>query len=140
MKILCIGAHQDDNEFRVGGMTQKWVKAGYEVVYLSMCNGDGGHHIMTPEETTKRRAGESAKVAEYLGIRYDVWSDVHDCTLMPTLELRERLIRYIRALSPDLIVAHRPNDTTQTTEPQVSSYRTHRTFLPFPTPALTCPQ
>ena len=110
MKILCIGAHQDDNEFRVGGMTQKWVKAGYEVAYLSMCNGDGGHHIMTPEETTARRAGESAKVAEYLGIRYDVWSDVHDCTLMPTLELRERLIRYIRAFNPDLIVAHRPND------------------------------
>lgn len=110
MRILCIGAHQDDNEFRVGGMTQKWVKAGYEVVYLSMCNGDGGHHIMTPEETTKRRAGESAKVAEYLGIRYDVWSDVHDCTLVADLEHRERLIRYIREFNPDLIVAHRPND------------------------------
>ncbi|MBR2466830.1 MAG: PIG-L family deacetylase [Clostridia bacterium] len=110
MKILCVGAHQDDNEFRVGGITQKWVKAGYEVRFLSMCNGDGGHHIMTPEETTKRRAGESAKVAEYLGIRYDVWSDVHDCTLMADLETRERLIRYIREFNPDLIVAHRPND------------------------------
>ena len=110
MKILCIGAHQDDNEFRVGGITQKWVKAGYEVRYLSMCNGSGGHHIMTPEETSKRRAGESAKVAEYLGIRYDVWSDVDDCTLMADLATRERLIRYIREFNPDLIVAHRPND------------------------------
>ena len=110
MRILCIGAHQDDNEFRVGGITQKWIKAGYEVAYLSMCNGDGGHHIMTPEETTKRRAGESAEVAKFLGIRYDVWSDVHDCTLMPTLELRERLIRYIRDFNPDLVIAHRPND------------------------------
>lgn len=109
MKILAIGAHQDDNEFRVGGMAHKWVKAGHEVRFLSMCNGCGGHHIMTPEETTARRAKESAKVAEYLGIRYDVW-DIDDCTLTADLPTRERLIRYIREFSPDLVIAHRPND------------------------------
>ena len=109
MKTLAIGAHQDDNEFRVGGMAHKWVKAGHEVRFLSMCNGCGGHHIMTPEETTTRRAKESAKVAEYLGIRYDVW-DIDDCTLTADLPTRERLIRYIREFSPDLVIAHRPND------------------------------
>lgn len=109
MKILAIGAHQDDNEFRVGGIAHKWVKAGHDVRFLSMCNGNGGHHIMTPEETSARRAKESAAVAEFLGIRYDVW-DVDDCTLMADLPTRERLIRYIREYSPDLIIAHRPND------------------------------
>ena len=109
MKILAIGAHQDDNEFRVGGMAHKWVKAGYEVRFLSMCNGCGGHHIMTPEETSARRAKESAAVAEFLGIRYDIW-DIDDCTLMADLPTRMRLIRYIREFSPDLIIAHRPND------------------------------
>ena len=53
MKILAIGAHQDDNEFRVGGMASKWTKAGHEVRFLSMCNGCGGHHIMTPEQTVE---------------------------------------------------------------------------------------
>jgi len=109
MKILAIGAHQDDNEFRVGGLAHKWVKAGHEVKFLSMCNGCGGHHIMTPEETTARRARESAKVAEFLGIQYDVW-DIDDCTLMADLPTRERLIRYIREFSPDLVIAHRVND------------------------------
>ena len=109
MKILAIGAHQDDNEFRVGGIAHKWVKAGHEVRFLSMCNGCGGHHIMTPEETTAKRATESAKVAEYLGITYDVW-DIDDCTLMPDLPTRERVIRYIRSYSPDLIICHRTND------------------------------
>lgn len=109
MKILAIGAHQDDNEFRVGGMAHKWVKKGHEVRFLSMCNGCGGHHIMTPEETTARRAKESQAVASFLGIQYDVW-DIDDCTLMADLPTRERLIRYIRAFSPDLIIAHRPND------------------------------
>lgn len=109
MKILAIGAHQDDNEFRVGGMAHKWVQAGHQVQFLSMCNGCGGHHIMTPEETTARRAKESAAVAQYLGIRYDIW-DIDDCTLMADLPTRERLIRYIREFSPDLIIAHRTND------------------------------
>ena len=109
MRILAIGAHQDDNEFRVGGMAHKWVQAGHEVRFLSMCNGCGGHHIMTPKETTAKRAKESAAVAEYLGITYDVW-DIDDCTLMADLETREKLIRYIRAFNPDLIIAHRTND------------------------------
>ena len=110
MKILSIGAHQDDNEFRVGGMAYKWVKAGHEVRFLSMCNGSGGHHILSPEETSATRAKESAAVAEFLGIRYDIWSDVDDCTIMADLELRWRTIRYIREFSPDLIIAHRTND------------------------------
>ena len=109
MKILAIGAHQDDNEFRVGGMAHKWVKAGHEVRFLSLCNGCGGHHIMTPEETTARRAKESARVAEFLGIEYDVW-DIDDCTIVADLPTRERLIRYIRSYSPDLIITHRTND------------------------------
>ena len=109
MKILAIGAHQDDNEFRVGGMASKWVKAGHEVRFLSLCNGCGGHHIMTPEETTARRATESAAVAKFLGIEYDVW-DIDDCTIVADLETRNRLIRYIREFSPDLIVSHRVND------------------------------
>lgn len=110
MKVLMIGAHQDDNEFRCGGLASRLVKKGHEVTFLSMCNGCGGHHIMTPEETTAKRAKESAKVAELLGITYDVWSDMDDCTLVADLETRRRLIRYIREISPDLIVAHRPND------------------------------
>lgn len=110
MKVLMIGAHQDDNEFRCGGLASRLVKKGHEVTFLSMCNGCGGHHIMTPEETTAKRAKESAKVAELIGVTYDVWSDMDDCTLVADLETRRRLIRYIREFSPDLVVAHRPND------------------------------
>lgn len=110
MKILMIGAHQDDNEFRCGGLAHKLVKKGHEVKFLSMCNGCGGHHIMSPQETTAKRAKESAKVAELLGIAYDIWSDMNDCSLTADLETRRRLIRYIREFSPDLVVAHRPND------------------------------
>lgn len=109
MKILMIGAHQDDNEFGRGGLAHKYVKMGYEVRFLSMCNGCGGHHIMTPEETTACRAKESADVAKLLGITYDVW-DIDDCNLVADLATRKRLIRYIREFNPDMIISHRPND------------------------------
>ena len=109
MRVLMIGAHQDDCEFRCGGFASKLVKNGHTVKFLSMCNGSGGHHIMTPEETTATRAKESAAVAKLLGITYDVW-DVADCNLVADLPTRKRLIRYIRAFNPDLVIAHRPND------------------------------
>ena len=109
MKLLAIGAHQDDNEFRCGGLAHKYVEMGYEARFLSLTDGSGGHHIMTPEETAARRAKESAAVAELLGIRYDVW-DVRDAYLTADIANRERLIRYVREYSPDVIITHRPND------------------------------
>ncbi len=109
MKILMIGAHQDDNEFRCGGLAHKYVKLGYEVRFLSMCNGCGGHHILSPEETVSVRAKESAAVAELLGIQYDVW-DIDDCNLVADLATRKKLIRYIRKFNPDLVICHRNND------------------------------
>ena len=109
MKILSIGAHQDDNEFRCGGLAQKYAKAGHEVRFLTLCNGCGGHHIMTPEETVARRAKEAEAVASLLGVTNDIW-DIDDCSLVADLPTRRRLIRYIRAYAPDLIISHRPND------------------------------
>ena len=44
-----------------------------------------------------------------MGIQYDVW-DIDDCSLVADLETRRRLIRYIRAFAPDVIITHRPND------------------------------
>ena len=109
MKILMIGAHQDDNEFCCGGLALKYIKLGYDVQFLSMCNGCGGHHILSPEETSATRAKESAAVAKMTGIKYDVW-DYDDCNIVADLETRKRVIRYIRNYNPDMIITHRTND------------------------------
>jgi len=109
MRVLMIGAHQDDNEFRCGGLASLLIKKGHTVQFLSMCNGCGGHHILSPRQTTKTRAKESAAVAKLLGITYDVWN-IDDCNLVADLKTRKRLIRYIRKFNPDLVIAHRPND------------------------------
>ena len=110
MKILMIGAHQDDNEFRCGGLAYKYVQMGYEVRFLCLCNGCGGHHELGPKEIAARRAKESQAVAELLGITYHIWDDIDDCNIVADLPMRKRLIRYIREFSPDLIISHRVND------------------------------
>ncbi len=109
MKILMIGAHQDDNEFGRGGLASLLIKKGHDVRFLSVSNGCGGHHIMSAEETARKRAEESAAVAKLLGIRYDVW-DIADCNIVADLLTRKRLIRYIREYNPDVVISHRPND------------------------------
>ncbi len=109
-RIMVIGAHPDDPDFRCGGIAIKYARLGYQVKYLSMTNGCGGHHTMQPEELAERRYWETQAVAKLAGIQYDVWRDSPDCELMATLENRKRLTRDIRRFNPDLILCCRPND------------------------------
>lgn len=109
MRVLMIGAHQDDNEFESGGLAAKLIKNGHTVQFLSMCNGCGGHHILGPKEISARRAKESAQVAKLLGIKYDIW-DNDDCNIVADLATRKRTIRYIREFNPDVIITHRTVD------------------------------
>lgn len=109
LKVLMIGAHLDDNDFRCGGIALKYIKAGHKVQFLSMCNGCGGHHVNSPEEIAKRRYKEAQEVAKIAGLKYDVW-DINDCEIMADLQTRKRLVRYIRQFNPDIIFTHRTND------------------------------
>ncbi len=110
MRFLMIGAHQDDAEFECGGTATLLAKQGHEVRFLSCCNGCGGHHRLSKKEISARRWEESKKVAKLLGIEYEVWHDMDDCSIMPDLETRRRMIRYIRNYKPDVIITHRTND------------------------------
>ena len=109
MKILMIGAHPDDCELRCAGLALKYVRDGHQVRFLSMCDGSGGHHELNRNEIAARRWEETRKVAEFLGVEYDVWN-IPDCELMADLETRGRLVRYIREFAPDVVFGHRTND------------------------------
>ncbi len=110
IRAMMIGAHPDDCDFRCGGLALKYANAGHKVKFLAMCNGCGGHHVLSPEETARRRRGESLAVAEFAHIEYDVWEDSPDCELYSDLSTRARLVREIRRFAPDIIFCSRPND------------------------------
>ena len=110
LKVMLIGAHPDDVEFRAAGTARKFLEQGAKVEFLVLCNGSKGHHILSPAETAAVRAKEAAAVKEVLGLdAYNIW-DVEDCELEVTLENRRRLIRDIRRFAPDIIIGHRNND------------------------------
>lgn len=109
LRIIVFGAHPDDCELEVGGTAALWAKQGHKVKFVSVTNGDIGHHEIAGGPLARRRTQEVKRCAEILGIESEVL-DIHDGELMPTLENRRTITRLIRDWKADLVISHRPND------------------------------
>jgi|SRR5579871_273561 len=110
MRIICIGAHPDDCEIGFGGCAARFAAAGHAVKFLSMTNGDAGHHIHPRAELARIRQGEAAEAARRLGIAESEVLGNHDGELLPTLEARNQVLRQIRLWQADLVLTPRPWD------------------------------
>jgi LmbE family N-acetylglucosaminyl deacetylase len=109
LRILIIGAHPDDADFKAGGTAAHWCALGHEVRLVSLTDGRAGHHVQHGPPLVLRRRAEAQASAAVIGATYDVL-DLPDGELDNRLEYRQQVIRLIRAFRPDLIVTHRPAD------------------------------
>ncbi|MCU1293265.1 MAG: LmbE family protein [Bryobacterales bacterium] len=109
IRVIAFGAHPDDCDIRASGTAALWAKMGYAVKFVSVTNGDAGHQSMHGGELARRRLGEAKESARRLGIEYEVLNN-HDGQLLPTLAVREQIIREIRSWNADVVLAPRPND------------------------------
>jgi len=109
LRILCIGAHPDDNELRVGGTAILWARQGHKVKFVSLTNGDIGHHLMAGGPLAIRRTEEVKQAARVFGVEVQVL-DIHDGELMPSLENRKTVTRLIRQWQADIVICHRTWD------------------------------
>jgi N-acetylglucosamine malate deacetylase 1 len=109
LRIIVFGAHPDDCELEAGGTAARWSKLGYKVKFVSVTNGDIGHHQLAGAPLARRRTEEVKKCAQILGIETEVL-DIHDGELLPTLENRRTITRLIREWKADAVIAPRPND------------------------------
>lgn len=109
MKIIVFGAHPDDCDIFAGGTAIKYALQGHQVKFVSLTNGDAGHHEIGGAELAKRRYAETQASAKVMGIEYDVL-DNHDGELMPTLDVRRDIIQLIREWQADIVFLNRPND------------------------------
>ncbi|MHB1423569.1 MAG: PIG-L deacetylase family protein [Gemmataceae bacterium] len=109
LRILVLGAHPDDADYKSGGTAARWRQLSYEVKFVSITNGCSGHHKMHSEALVTRRRAEAQAAAAIIGATYEVL-DHPDGGLLPSLEARHQIIRLIRAFKPDLVLTHRPND------------------------------
>ena len=109
LRIIAFGAHPDDCDLGAGGLAAKYAMLGHKVKFVSLTNGDVGHQSEPREELAKRRRAEAHEAGRRIGIEYEVL-DNHDGELLPTLEIREQVIREIRQWQADIVIAPRPND------------------------------
>ena len=109
LNILVFGAHPDDAE-SAAGTAALYGRLGHRVKFVSLTNGDSGHHEIGGVELARRRYQEAQKVKVILGlVEYQVL-DNHDGELEPSLANRRQVIKVIREFQPDLVLCPRPND------------------------------
>ena len=109
INVVVIGAHPDDCDIDAGGTAILWSKAGHNVLFVSVTNGDAGHHEKGGGALAKIRMAEAQEAGRRFGVKYLVL-DNHDGELMPTLENRLQIIRLIRQWNADVVIGPRPND------------------------------
>jgi LmbE family N-acetylglucosaminyl deacetylase len=110
LRIIVFGAHPDDCDETTGGTAALWAAKGHQVKFVAVTNGDAGHQSEGGGALAKRRRLEAQESARRLGIaEYEVL-DNHDGELLPTLQVRQEVIRRIRRWNADLVIAPRPND------------------------------
>jgi LmbE family N-acetylglucosaminyl deacetylase len=107
---MLVVAHPDDSEFSSAGTVARLKDAGKRVVLIQVTSGDKGspERDIDPAELAKRREAEELEAARRLGMDEVVFLRCPDGSLMPDLDLREKIVRMIRAHKPDVIITHDP--------------------------------
>lgn len=109
LKLLILGAHPDDAEFHAGGLATLYRRHGHRVKFISLTNGQAGHHDRFGPELVAIRRAEAQAAAGVIGAECEVWEHP-DGQLLPSLALRWQVIAELRRYAPDLVLTHRTND------------------------------
>lgn len=107
---MAIVAHPDDIEFSCAGTLARWAKAGTRICYVLCTSGDVGidEPGMTRANASAIREAEQLVAAKIAGAGEVVFLREPDGMLVPTLELRKKLVREIRRFRPEVVVCGDP--------------------------------
>ena len=109
-RVLVVAAHPDDIEFGAAGTVARWVAEGADVRYLLMTRGDKGSDdpAADPIALAALREEEQRAAAAEIGVSAVEFLDEPDGQVEPSLRLRERVTRAIRAYRPEIVMSHDP--------------------------------
>jgi LmbE family N-acetylglucosaminyl deacetylase len=107
--VLAIAAHPDDIEFVMAGTLLLLGASGWELHYLNLSTGNLGSTTMSPAKTAQVRRREARAAAQALGA---VWHPpfCNDLEIFYDARALRRLAAVIRAVAPDAILTHSPQD------------------------------
>jgi LmbE family N-acetylglucosaminyl deacetylase len=109
-RILVVSAHPDDVDFGVAGSVAVWVKAGIEVAYCIVTDGDAGgsDRTISRRDMAALRRDEQRAAAAEVGVTDVVFLGHPDGRLTPSIELRRDISRQIRRVRPERVVCQSP--------------------------------
>jgi LmbE family N-acetylglucosaminyl deacetylase len=107
---LVVAAHPDDIEFGCAGTVARWVQEGARVTYALVTNGAAGSSDpgMTRGRLAELREVEARASAKVVGVDQVEFLGYEDGLLEPTLEVREKIVRLIRRVRPEVVVTTDP--------------------------------
>ncbi len=113
-RLLVIFSHPDDAEFSAAATIAMLAASGAAVDYLVTTDGGKGTEdpSVTPAQLSAIREAEQRAAADVLGVGEIVHLGYPDGYLMPSLELRRDIVRQIRRLRPDVVIAQNPTRRT----------------------------
>lgn len=111
-EILVILAHPDDPEFFLGGTIARWIKAGHQLRYVLLTKGDKGAKdpALSAAEIAQVRIEEQQAAANFLGVTSIDFLDYEDGYLIPDLDMRKAIVRFIRKYRPQILVTCDPGN------------------------------
>ncbi len=110
-RALCIVAHPDDIEFYCAGAVLLMTGRGVVVDFALATSGDKGTRDASRSraKVPRIREHEQELAARVLGAERVAFLRHPDAELVESLELREELVREIRASKPDVLLTFDPN-------------------------------
>jgi LmbE family N-acetylglucosaminyl deacetylase len=110
-RALCIVAHPDDIEFYCAGAVLLMTGRGAAVDFVLATSGDKGTRDATRSraKVARIREREQELSADVLGATRVAFLRHPDAEMVESIELRQELVREIRASKPDLLLTFDPN-------------------------------
>lgn len=107
---MAIVAHPDDIEYSCAGTLARWAIAGARISYVLCTSGDVGINEpgMTRAQAAAIREAEQTEAAKIAGVSEVIFLREPDGLLLPTLELRKKLVREIRRFRPEVVICGDP--------------------------------
>ena len=104
-RILAIQPHYDDNDIAVGGTLHLLAKKGVEIIYLTVTDDLAG--VIDPawdKASAMRKLHENQeKASEIIGVNQHINLGLPDAGEYDYFTLRDKLIGFIREITPDFI-------------------------------------
>jgi len=106
---IAIGAHPDDIEFYMAGTLLLLKRAGWDIHYFNVANGNCGSQRYTAGQLARIRLGEAKRAAKVLGAHFHS-PLCNDMEIVYDLRLARRVAAVIREVKPTVILTHPPVD------------------------------